>query len=525
MRDINDQSLNAVSLTVAKHPLVLALDIGTSSVRAGLYDAAARTVEHATARRAYDFVTTPDGGAERDADELLADVLTALAGVCAKARGVRVDLLAISCFWHSLVGVDADGRAVTPLYGWADTRARMDAEALRDIFDEPFTHRRTGCRFHATYWTAKLRWLHRTAPERTSEVARWLGFGEYLTSRLCGVSAASISMASATGLFDTHRLQWDAELARACGVQVSQLPLFAAPDSRWRVTAEMRARLDADGALDDVEVMPPIGDGAANNLGAGCGTESCAAVMIGTSAAMRVIIESAPPTELPASLWCYRLDERRIVVGGALSDGGGLRQWMAETLRFDGDAASLEAELAAMEPDAHGLTALPFWNGERSTGWTGDARGAILGLTMDVRAAELLRAAMEAVAYRLAEIADALRACGALRDGARLVASGGAINASPAWAQMLADVFGRNIEVAPASEASSRGAALLALERAGKLQAVVKDEATESVLYEPDAARNAVYVRARARQRAAYDALIADRELARLIAAASTPRA
>jgi gluconokinase len=116
---------------------------------------------------------------------------------------------------------------VTPLYGWADTRARADAEELRATLDEKAAHQRTGCRFHASYWTAKIRWLRRTAPESTVAVMRWLGFAEYLTQHLYNEAAASTSMASATGLFDTRRLAWDEELAAACGVSSEQLPLLA----------------------------------------------------------------------------------------------------------------------------------------------------------------------------------------------------------------------------------------------------------------------------------------------------------
>lgn len=519
MHDINAKSSAVtVPLSAAQPPFVFTLDVGTSSVRAQIYDSQARAVENLFARLTYKFHTTAEGGAERDADELLADVITTISGVCARAGNLinRVEMLAISCFWHSLVGTDAGGHAVTPLYGWADTRAGVDAEELRATLDEQSAHGRTGCRFHASYWTAKIRWLHRTAPESTGAVVRWLGFAEYLTQHLCNEAAASISMASATGLFDTHRLAWDEELAAACGVSPEQLPSLAPSDCEWRIKQERLASWTGGELLRDAVVLPPIGDGAANNLGENCTNSSRIAVMVGTSAAMRVISESAPPVELPLSLWCYRLDRRRIVIGGALSDGGGLRQWLAETLRLSGDATSVEQQLAALPPDAHGLTILPLWSGERSTGWSPDARGAILGLTPDVLPIELLRAGMEAVAYRLAAIADALAVSGVQEKSVRFIASGGAMHASPVWAQMLADVLGANVEVSEVAEASSRGAAMLALEHTGKLQAVAKNDGG-GIVYEPDRTCGAIYARARSRQQATYDLIIANRDFARLI--------
>jgi gluconokinase len=489
-----------------------------------------------TARHAHNFATTPDGGAECDAAELLAAVFALLKIVCGKARDggiARVEFIAVSCFWHSIVGTDATGRAVTPLYGWADTRPRADAEELRTALDEVAAHERTGCRFHASYWTAKLRWLKRTQkPEVNGEIKTWMGFSEYLTTHLCGEPAASISMASATGLLDTHSLSWDAELARACGVSLDQLPALAPSDAWWSVTEHALASIGGEDILRGAQVLPPIGDGAANNLGTDCTSGGEVAVMIGTSAALRVVRAAAPPSALPRSLWCYRLDEHRVVIGGALSDGGGLRAWMTNTLRIESDAATLERELAALAPDAHGLTLLPFWYGERSTGWNADARGAILGLTGDVRPIELLRATMEAVTYRLGEIVDALIACGAIDRSARFVASGGALRASGVWSQMLADVFGLRIEVSPIVEASSRGAVVLALEHrrksqpGGELKQTVESfnttalQGNDSVIYEPDAARHTCYADARRRQQAAYERIIADREFAPLISRA-----
>jgi len=162
-----------------------------------------------------------------------------------------------------------------------------------------------------------------------------------------------------------------------------------------------------------------------------------------------------------------------------------------------------------MQPDAHGLTILPFWAGERSTGWTSNARGAILGLTMHTRPIEILRAAMEAVSYRFALIARALEP---FAPGAEIVASGGALSASVTWSQMLADVLGRPIYLSNVAEASSRGAVLLALEAAGKLNSIKDAPAPFVQRYEPDMARHRRYLAGLERQQKIYERLFADEE-------------
>lgn len=226
--------------------------------------------------------------------------------------------------------------------------------------------------------------------------------------------------------------------------------------------------------------------------------------MIGTSGAMRVSLKAAPPDHVPRELWCYRVNRERIVLGGALSDGGGLIGWLRESLLFDEDSETIESELELLNPDGHGLTVLPFWAGERSTGWNPNAYGTILGLTAQTSPIEILRAAMEAIAYRFAAIWKALEP---FAPDARLIASGNALRSSPTWIQILADVLGSRIYVSETLEASMRGAALLALEAAGKIQSIEQMSETAAAVFEPNMTNHARYQLGLERQERVYKQL------------------
>jgi gluconokinase len=484
----------------ARAPLVLAVDIGTSSARAAVYDAEAREIAGTDARVRREFSATPDGGAEDEAEDLLADVLRVIDDAHARAAShdLQIEAVAVSCFMHSLVGVDAQGRAATPVYGWADTRAAPEVERLRSLFDERDAHARTGCPFHASYWTAKLTWLRRTQPDAFARVARWLSFGEYLLAHLCGDTAASVSMASGTGLLDVRRCAWDEEIIAGLNLNGENLPRLSEDGETFTLSEDFAARWSL---LRGRTVFAVYGDGPANNVGAVCVTKKEIALMIGTSGAMRVVYEGEPPNDLPASLWCYRLDRRRVAVGGALSDGGGLYEWMRETLALTGDDEQIEREIAAMTPDAHGLTLLPFWAGERSTRWNAHARGAIFGLRTHTRPAEIVRAALEAVALRFAAVASDLDAHA---PAAQLYASGGALRNSRAWTQMIADALGRTVRLSRAREASSRGVALLALERLGAIKNLTDAPPPVYETFTPDANAHTRYRDALARQESLY---------------------
>src|SRR3954452_13542384 len=200
------RQVDAVALGAAREPLVLALDVGTSSVRALVYDAAGQIVDGAAVHASYALHTTADGGVEADADDLVEHTLGLLDALAAQApaalRAVRA--VATSAFWHSVLGVDAAGRAITPLLLWADARAHTAARELQASLDERAVHARTGCVLHWSYLPAKLRWLAETRPAVERRVRRWLSFGEYLYWRLFGEARCSLSMASASGLFDQH---------------------------------------------------------------------------------------------------------------------------------------------------------------------------------------------------------------------------------------------------------------------------------------------------------------------------------
>jgi len=389
---------------------IVALDVGSSSVRAVAYDADGEP-EHGDAHIPYQRL---------DPEHLLAACHSVLAQV---GEG---DAVALSCFWHSLVGVDEQDRPLTPVLTWRDVAGEEPPE-----LDAESYHRRTGCFLHPAYWPAKIRRLEAEGVRP----ARYLSFGDLLLGRLTGEIRTSVSTASGTGLFDPVRCDWDAETLAA---------LDLTPDRLAPISDEPVAG-----------VFPALGDGACSNVGAGCTSRGRAALMVGTSAATRVVYDAVGATPRPG-LFLYRLDRERVCEGGALSDGGNLHAWLLATLR-DLDTVGIAERPAA----AHGLTFVPFLGGERSLGWDASRRGFVTGLSFATTPLDLAQAALEGVCYRLAAVLDAI---GGIES---IVVTGGALLANPDWVQVLADVLGRPLEVSAVAEGSARGAALVALERLG----------------------------------------------------------
>lgn len=441
---------------------VLALDVGTSSVRAHRFDETAAE-DGEPARRDY--------GGEQDPDRVVQWTREAIE----EAGGADgVDAVGASCFGHSLLALDKGGRPLTPILSWRDTRSADAADWLLRRLDGAAVHARTGCQIHTSYWPAKLAWLAQTEPHVFRAAHRFVSFCDYLYAQLLGRDVgSSIAMASPTGLVDLRTRTWDEELLDALGLDAERLSEISdEPVEGW---------------------YPALLDGACSNFGAGCLTRERAALMVGTSGALRTVYETAQPQPRP-SLFMHWVDDKRVVEGGSLSDGGNLHAWLGATLRAD------ECSLADRDPDSHGLTFLTLLGGERSPGWHQHARGAIHGLTFATTPADLRQAGLEGVAFRFAEVADLMPGL------EEIVATGGALVEDPDWVQIMADALGRPLTTSGVKEASLRGAAVIALERLGGSPA----PAPLGVVVGPRRDKVEAFRAARERQRRLYEVVTSE---------------
>jgi gluconokinase len=488
-----------ISPRLAQRPLVLAIDIGSSSVRAAVHDCLGRPVKGTAVQVPYSWEIAADGAVRLPARSLLELVGRVLDELVVTAAPVAGDIVAagVSCFFHSIAGLDAEGRPITALLSWADTTSADAATALRRQVDPTATHALTGVPIHASYWPARIRRLRLEEPA----IRRWAGFPELLAELLTGRVVVSRSMASGTGLLDRARGAWAEPLVDLLGVGPDQLPplvdddeaigrLFGAAAQRWPQLAGL-------------DWFAAWGDGVCGNVGLGATGSGTAALMVGTSGALRAFVRDPAPA-VPDGLFAYRLGGDA-VVGGQLSEGGGLLAWAGRLLGRS--LASLERGAATLEPGAHGITVLPYTFGERGLGYHDRAHGSLTGLTPGTDAPSVYRAIVESVAYGFAAIDERLSR---VLDGPpALIVSGGALSHSPLLEQVLADSLGRDIGVATGVEASRRGAALLALRGSGLLSDLEAIPALSLRAVHADPDRTGRHGLARARQRDLYEALVA----------------
>lgn len=478
-----------------------ALDLGTSSVRALLFDNEFKAFENVGLQKRYQFLSRPDGSVEVDPGilfQLTCDCLDALHEHMT-GRDLRAAGVAISTFWHCFVGIDKTGVPTTPIVHLFDTRSGRQMEQLTDTFDPAWLHAITGCMPHTSYWPAKLLWLKETLPDQFARTARWISVGEYLLLRFTGKGAESISMVSASGIWDQRANTYCEEVLQMIGIDPSQLaPLETLDEPRRSLLPEFAKRWPL---LNGIPWYPAYGDGACNSIGSGCSTPDKFALMVGTSGAMRVVVKQKFVT-IPAGIWCYRVNRERFILGGAVSNGGEVFRWATRTLQLPDDA---EDQITLRKPGSHGLTVLPYFAGERSPYWRPDLRAALSGVSLATQPIDILQACLESVALRFKQIYMLL-----LRPFPKpnhVIASGGALLQSKVWLQMMTDALAHPLVACEVAEASSRGAAMIAAEQMGLLADFEDAPAELGETVEPKQESVAVYRKMLERDARLFDAL------------------
>jgi gluconokinase len=328
------------------------------------------------------------------------------------------------------------------------------------------------------YWTWRVPWLTQAsgAGKLTGgggSPARFVGLSEYVGLVLLDDPTMSVSMASGTGLLATADHVWDEEALDIAGTTAAALPPLASPGWEGRLAGHWKERWTA---LAGARWHPALIDGAAANLGMGCGTPSRAALTVGTSAAVRSVRPAAGQPVLPAGLWRYCVDHERVVLGAAFSSGGQLYAWAlalwegsltagtaGAAIVPGGPAQDLRYGLAMpVEAGSEGALVLPWHAGTRPPATAVPAgEGTVVGLRLGHNGAHIVSATVEAVCFQLAGGLADLEAAGGQQ--LEVVANGGAIERSPWWQQRLATTLGRPVLCSTVPETTARGAAANAL--------------------------------------------------------------
>ncbi len=350
--------------------VVLALDIGTSGVRAFAYDE--EFVVRASASRPVRTHAASDGASWQSWPDLYSSALDCARQVAGDS-GVKVLALVLSGTASCLVTSWTEGTEVrtSDVVLWSDTRAVVEQRELAALVEASYP--RTLCPAHVSYWPAKLRWFARRDPHELGTM-RLGGAKDLVFELLSGERWTDPMTAAATGVFDSSSWEWDDELLEAGPVRKDQLPYI---NNATHSAPLRREQARALGLASGTPVVLGGMDGPLAQLGAAGWDEKIATCTLGTSIAFRAATggRSLDPNR---RAWCYPVSRSLWVVGGAGSNGGNVLEW-AHGIVGGGDLGDVLRQALALPLDP-GLVFLPYLNGERSPLWRDDLRGAIVGL-------------------------------------------------------------------------------------------------------------------------------------------------
>lgn len=451
--------------------VIVGLDVGTTGVKAVAFGVGSSW--RRVAIREYPLLRPAAGREEQDPEAIMTAVAAALAECVSGVAGATITAVSISAAMHGLIGLDADSRPITPLITWADARARDEARALRAC--APELHAITGVPLHPMTPLCKLMWFARHEPDTLARARRLVGLKDFVLTRLTGTVVTELSSASGTGLLEMATRAWSPMAVQLAGISLEQLPEIRSP------TAQLPLASDAarhTGLPAGTPVVLGAADGPLGNLGTGAISDGLAGLSVGTSGAVRLAVDE-PRVDAGGTLFCYALIESLWVVGSAISNGGAVVRWAERSLVPDAYAAregGLDAavlELAGTVPaGSEGLVMLPYLLAERGPLWDPDLPGAYLGLRVGHTRAHMVRAAIEGVCAQMRSIVDRLDEVASVHS----VRATGGVFRSALWAQVMAAMLARPLQIVGEAEGTALGAAalgLFALGRASTLPAAL----------------------------------------------------
>lgn len=468
--------------------LVLALDIGTTSAKAVIFELNGKLVAEAE-KEITSFYPQSDW-VEQDPVEIERSSVGAIQDVMQKSAVDRHQILAlgISCAMHSLICLDDHFNPLSKAMIWADGRSSNQTESLKKTRGNEF-YRITGMPTHPMSPFTKLLWMKETNFLPYHQATYFMSIKEYVLQKWFGQRLIDYAMASATGLFNLKTFDWDDDALKLTGITRDQLSTIVAPT---KILTGIDSKIASEMGIS--EQMPFVigsADGQLANLGSGAISQGEVAISAGTSGAIRQMIQGFQVSE-DEETFCYAFTNDLSIIGGPTNNGGITLQWLKDLLEYKGSFDDLTREAERVAPGAGGVLFFPYINGERAPLWNQHAKGNFFGLSVTHRKEHLIRAVLEGVTFNLYHIGQALERQAGPPE--KIYVNGG-LARSPLWIQMLADVFGKEVYVSESHHSAAWGAAwtaLVGIEKVESFEQIKENIPIESVI-QPNEKNHAIY--------------------------------
>lgn len=471
---------------------ILGIDLGTSSVKAMLFDAEQGVI--AVRAEEYGVDIAHPGWAQQSPALWWESLVRVLRWLESHYREAYRSVCAVgySGQMHGMVLTDAKGQPVRPAVIWLDQRADRQLEEIGAVLSEEDMGNVFCNRVSSGFAFPSLLWVREQEPEIFARAAHFLSPKDYIRYKMTGEIGAEVVDASSTTLFATGERDWAWEVIDRFHLPPQLFPkVHESADIAGTVTAQCEAQT---GLPAGIPVIYGSGDQPAQSIGNGVIGPGRIISNIGTGGQISAFSSRpAYDKKLRTNTFCHAIRDAWTIFGATLCSGMSL-SWAKNKVFRVGSYEEINAAVAAVSPGADGLIYLPYLSGERTPHMNPDARGVFFGMTLGQEQGHFLRAVMEGVTYSLRDCLGILQELGI--DAPEIIASGGA-TASPQWMQMQADILGKPVRVSRVKEQACLGSCLLAAVGTGVLpsleEACGRFAVMDERVYLPDAANADVY--------------------------------
>lgn len=470
---------------------MIGVDIGTTSTKAVLFTEDGNMVDKANI--GYPLITKVPTAAEQDPEEIFRAVLDVIKELMTKNKLMQEQILFVSfsSAMHSLIAIDEKGKPLSPCITWADNRSTKWAKEIKNNLNGHEIYMRTGTPIHPMSPLSKILWIYKEDQDLFASTHKFIGIKEYVFSKLFNRYVVDHSLASATGLMNLEELDWDKEALEVAHITPDHLSeIVPTTFSLQGIVPEFAQEM---GLSESTSFIIGASDGVLSNLGVGAIGEGVVGLTIGTSGAIRTVVDK-PVADPKGRIFCYALTEKHWVIGGPVNNGGIIFRWIRDEFsasevetakRLGLDSYEVLSRIAeTIKPGSDGLIFHPYLAGERAPLWNADARGSFFGLAIHHKKEHLIRAALEGVLYNLYTVLLALKE---ITGTPKEINATGGFARSALWRQMLADIFDQNVIVPESFESSCLGAVVLGMYATGKTESldIVKTMVGTTHTHEP----------------------------------------
>ena len=460
---------------------IITIELGTNAVRVYAFDLNGNILG---SLKGYcpTFHSEPDYS-EQDPDQIFITMLYVLKNLLndlVHPQKYKVLSICFSASMHSVLAVDKSGTPMGNAITWADNRANKEAAELKNSSLGKKIYKTTGTPLHPMSPLTKIAWIKNNEKEKFKHVSKFLSLKGYILQQLTGEYMIDYSIASATGLLNIHKIQWEPEALKFAGITSAMLPdLVPVFTSAGKLNKAYQTSL---GLSADTKILVGSSDGCMAILGDGINGEGMANITVEDSGAVRVMGDKVLQDE-KQRFFNYLLTENRYVSGGPTNNGGNIFEWFTRQFGefknpFDIQDRMVEliSEATGISPGSDGLIFLPYLLGERAPVWNANARGVYFGINIKHTKAHFLRAVIEGILYEIYSIGKTLQEQRAFNS----LSINGSFGTLPFFVQMVADIYNKPVRLRQNYHSVSYGSYLISATEMGIYNSL--DEAVKTVI-------------------------------------------